>query len=240
MIKTSGFVIKKYDFREYDRIYTVYTEELGKVPIFVRSARKIKSKLAPGLENFNEVRLNFIKGRIFNHLAGWSTTVANSKILRETEKIEATYDCLYLLDRLIKEEEPDKNIFGLLKEVINAINTPFFLPLSKGELEGVLQKIKVYFFWRLVDSLGYRPQLDSCAFCGNLIKEESRELRFNITDNIIICRQCAGDGMAIGEQTLQTLKQIFQFSLNSFLNLELDEQLISITNKSKQIKLSEL
>lgn len=240
MIKTSGFVIKKYDFREYDRIYTVYTEELGKVPIFVRSARKIKSKLAPGLENFNEVRLNFIKGRIFNHLSGWSTVLANSKILRETEKIEATYDCLYLLDRLIKEEEPDRNIFELVKEVVGTINFPSFLPLSKGELEGVLHKIKIYFFWRLVDLLGYRPQLDSCAFCGNLIKGENKELRFNITDNIIICRQCAGHGMAIGEQTLQALRQVFQLPLNSFLGLELNEQLIAITNKSKQIKLSEL
>ena len=230
MIKTSSFVIKNHNFREADRIYTVYTEELGKISLLVRSARKIKSKLAPGLENFDEVRLNFIKGRIFNHLAGWSTVTRNNLILKDSNKVVVSYECLSLLDKFVKPEEKDENIFNLLREVFTVIN-------SASATDH--KKINIYFFWKLIDFLGYRPQLDKCALCGTILREEGESF-FNITDNIIIGRKCAGGGILVKHGTLDNLRKIFVLDLKKFLELELDNQLLGITNKAKQIKLSEL
>ncbi|MBU1179495.1 DNA repair protein RecO, partial [Patescibacteria group bacterium] len=250
MIKTPAFVIKKFDFREYDRTYIVYTKELGKISLLARGARRIKSKLAPNLENFDEVKVNFIKGRIFNHLAGASTIARNNYILNNGNKISFAYDCLNLLDRFVKPEERDDSIYDLVREV---------LPIIDKENEINFPKIQIYFFWKLIDLLGYRPQLDSCALCGftlNYFKGETPEqqvpplrvrggqegldsdkldLFFNITDNIIICRKCAGQGILIKEDTLKKLREVFRLSLNEFLEFDLDNQLIGITNKAKQI-----
>jgi len=44
----------------------------------------------------------------------------------------------------------------------------------------------------------------------------------------------------IKEDTLKKLREVFRLSLNEFLEFDLDNQLIGITNKAKQIKLSEL
>ena len=229
MVKTQAFVIKKFDFREFDRTYIVYTRELGKTSLLVRGARRIKSKLSPNLENFNEVKLNFIKGRIFNHLAGASTVAKNNYILKNGNKIAFAYDCLNLLDRFVKSEERDDGIYDLVREVL--------LIIDKGN-ETNFPKIQIYFFWKLIDLLGYRPQLDGCSLCGNIV--EGKEVLFNITDNIIICRKCAGQGILIKGDTLQKLRKVFHLSLNEFLKFDLDSQLIGITNKAKQIKLSEL
>jgi len=245
MVKTNSFVIKKHDFRETDRIYTVYTEELGKISLLVRSARKIKSKLAPGLENFDEVRLNFIKGKIFNHLAGWSTVTRNNKILKDTISIQFSYECLSLLDKFIKPDEKDENVFALVREVLIAINHTD---------QNQFPKISIYFFWRFIDLLGYRPQLEGCALCTSIFRHcEERvlarrgnpvnntlDIRFNITDNIIICSKCAGQGILIKEDTLDKLKKVFNLRLEEFLQIEVGSELIGITNKAKQIKLSEL
>ena len=288
MIKTPAFVIKKYDFREFDRTYIIYTKELGKISLFVRGARRIKSKLSPSLENFNEVKVNFIKGRIFNHLAGASTIIKNNYILKDSNKITLVYDCLNLLDRFVKPEERDDDIYDLVSEMLTAINSnviasPVLGARQSRDLrdcvvvpprndEAVFPKIHIYFFWRLIDLLGYRPQLDACALCNSTLSRDSRlrpaffgtsgndrvgdklDLFFNITDNIIICRKCApllvipheaeqrGAEMRdlIKEDTLEKLRQVFRVDLKEFLNFDLDNQLIGITNKAKQIKLSEL
>ncbi|MFC1612374.1 DNA repair protein RecO [Patescibacteria group bacterium] len=232
MIKTPAFIIKKHNFREFDRIYTVYTEELGKISLLVRSARKIKSKLSSGLENFDEVKLNFIKGRIFNHLAGLSIVRRNSDILKDCERINFTYDCLELIDKFIKPDEKDEQVFNLMREVIGGIN-------SSSSID--FQKIQVYFFWKFVDLLGYRPELYRCALCDNMSREDKGGgVWFNITEHIIICRKCAGAGILIKKNTLENLRKIFQINLNEFFKLDLDKQLVEITDRAKQIKLSEL
>ena len=136
---------------------------------------------------------------------------------------------MYLLDRFVKPEERDDRIFSLIKEITALINK---------EEEKNFSKIQVYFFWRLIDLLGYRPQLSGCALCGNTTK--GQQLFFNITDNIIICRGCAGQGISVQEDTLESLRRIFYLSLDEFLKIDLDYQLVGITSRARQIKLSEL
>lgn len=259
MFKTSGFALRKMDYREYDRIYTVYTSDFGKISLLARGARRIKSKLAPHLEGLNEVRLNFAKGKIFNHLSGANVVGVNKGLLKDGEKIAFISDCFYLLDRFIKPEEGDVRIYDLMKEVFGAIaNIPSVIPSEAaaeprdltppnretGDISpraplgrNDMIKIKVYFFWRLADLLGYRPQLDECVLCGSIIIGSSK---FNITENIVICGKCRGEGIKISEMALENLRTVFRMPLREFIKYNLDSQLFNITNNARQIKLSEL
>lgn len=253
MLHTSGFVLRKNDYREYDRIYTVYTSDFGKMSLLVRGAKKIKSKLAPAMENFDKIRIDFAKGKVFNHLSGSAAGAANKNILRDAEAIALSLDCLYLLDRFIKPEESDARIFNLINEALRMIacsslwrreagrdfenKIPFNPLFSKGE---EMQKIKIYFFWKLVEHLGYGPRLEECALCGTESRIKNQELWFNITDNILICKNCAGAGILINDSTLENLRKIFTAGFMEFLKINLDAQLSGITEKARQIKLSEL
>ncbi len=228
MLKTTGFALRKMDYREYDRIYTVYTCDFGKISLLARGARKIKSKLAPHLEGMNEVRLNFAKGKIFNHLSGANVVTLNKGLINDGEKMAFISDCYYLLDRFIKPEEGDARIYDLVKEVFAIINS------ADSALHN---KIRVYFFWRLADLLGYRPQLDECVLCGSIIIGSSK---FNVTENIVICDKCRGEGVKISEAVLESLRQIFRIPLLEFLTCNLDSQIFNITNNARKIKLSEL
>ncbi|MFA5134082.1 MAG: DNA repair protein RecO [Patescibacteria group bacterium] len=227
MLKTFGFVLRKSDYREYDRIYTVYTSDFGKMSLLARGAKKIQSKLAPALESFEEVRIDFAKGKVFNHLSGSISEAKNKNIFKDPEKINLSRDCLYIIDKFIKPEENDKRVFYLLEKTLSAIT---------GAEGDCLQKIKIYFFWKLVEYLGYEPRLDECALCG----KASSNVKFNITENIIICSDCIGEGIVIHENSLENLRKIFISSLEEFLKAQSDKQLIAITEKARQIKLSEL
>jgi DNA repair protein RecO (recombination protein O) len=236
MLKTTGFVLRKNDYREYDRIYTFYTDDFGKLPLLVRGARRVKSKLAPHLENFGEARVYFARGRVLNHLSGARVLEDNRVLLKNQEKINLVCDCFYLLDKIIKPEESDRKIYGLLKETMAAASLAS---------EADFFKIKIYFFWRLADYLGYRPQLDECALCGRGFKKKEPfpagiSVKFNITENIIICGECVGQGILIKDNALKDLKTVFAGPLREFVKFDLDKSLIVLTEKARQIKLSEL
>jgi hypothetical protein len=166
------------------------------------------------------------------------------------------------LDRFIKPEEGDGRIYDLMKEVFGALVSPPARGGVRGggsnqtapnpspsavssgqsnclskEGDNKLQKIRVYFFWRLADLLGYRPQLDECVLCGSIIIGSSK---FNITENIVICDKCRGEGIKINEIALENLRTVFRIPLREFITYNLDSQLFSITNNARQIKLSEL
>lgn len=228
MLKTNAFVLRRQDFRDYDRIYTIYTSDFGKMSLLARGARKIKSKLAPHLESFGEVRVNFARGKVFTHLSGAGTVCAHKTVLANHEKIALISECFRLLDKFVKPEEGDTGIYDLLRSTISAIG-----PVQSADL----WKVRVYFFWRLIDILGYRPQLDECALCGNIIEGKSS---FNITENILFCGNCANGGFLMNAAAIEHLRAVFNTSLENYIKLNLDTALLALTEKAKQVKLSEL
>lgn len=232
MLKSNAFVLRRQDFRETDRIYTVYTDEFGKMSLLARGARKIKSKLAPHLEAFSEVRVNFAKGKIFTHLSGAMVLKNYNLVLKDMGKMELVGHCLNLLDKFVKYDDADAEIYKLLESVA---------AIANEAKDDDFAKIRVYFFWRLVDLLGYRPQLDECALCGKISTRQSAgQIKFNVTDNIVICGECTGGGMFIKNETLENLKNVFETTPEEFVRGNLDSMLLTITEKAKQIKLSEL
>jgi len=228
LIKTDCFVLRRNDFRDFDRLYTVYTREMGKVSILARSSKKPKSKLAPRLETFGQVRINFIRGKVFNYLSGINLGPHNKNILSDYEKMTLAGEVIRFFDKLIKMEESDEDLYNLLHNILTAIDEND----SKD-----FEKIRIYFFWRLIDTLGYKPALDKCAICENIVREK---VVFNITDNIVICGVCRGKGIEIDVQTLDSLKKIFTITLKDFLQISISQRLSVLTARAKEVKMSEL
>jgi len=66
---TRAIIIKYQKYKEFDRIYTVYTEDFGKLSLLGRGSNKIKSKLAGHLEPGILSYLMIAQGRQFDVLA---------------------------------------------------------------------------------------------------------------------------------------------------------------------------
>jgi len=61
--RTRGFVLTKEDRGEADQVFSVFTEDFGKIKIKAKSIRKIKSKLRSGIDLFCFSEVKFIQGR---------------------------------------------------------------------------------------------------------------------------------------------------------------------------------
>jgi len=119
-----AIVIKKTDFREYDRILTLYTKDFGKIKAQARSVKKPRAKLTSLTELFvvAEFRIFLREHNAFGKITGGVILDSNPLIRYNLQKYyEACYIC-EVLDALTPDLQPNAEKFFLLKEKLSLLN----------------------------------------------------------------------------------------------------------------------
>ncbi|MDP4038542.1 MAG: DNA repair protein RecO, partial [bacterium] len=160
---TDGYVIKRHNLAEADRILTLITYSYGKISAVARSVRKIKSKLAGNLEPFIYSEIHLAKGKNLDII----TSVKPKhlfKFSQENLKLIATaYLFMEMIDKLLPSHQPNVKIFDLLTEV--------FYALEKGFNMGL---VKQYFYLKMLKFIGHQPDLQ--------IKKQSKAYYFSLKE----------------------------------------------------------
>jgi len=179
--RTQGFILKKVDNGEADRLFTVYTKDFGKLELLAKAVRKIKSKLRAGLELFYLSEIEFIQGKTHKTLTD-AILINNFKNLRkDLTRLTIAYKISEVFDRLVRGQEFDKKLWQLLNET--------FTKLNDCQLSIVnCQLLYHYFLWNLISLLGYQPGLYRCSLCQKRLVPE--KLYFSAKEGGIICNQC--------------------------------------------------
>ena len=121
-ITTKGIVLARTNYGEADRIVTVLTPEHGKLRVMAKGVRRLKSKLAGGVELFCVSDLSLIRGR------GDLSTLTSSRMHHQfssiTKDIDRTmygYEILKCI-ATITEEEAGLDYYSLLEATLSALN----------------------------------------------------------------------------------------------------------------------
>lgn len=174
--RTKGIVIGKKDQGEADRVLVVYTEGFGKIKLFGKSIRRESSKLRSGSEPFALIELEFIEGRSRKILTDVRVIDHYPRTNSDLKKIALVGRIADDLDFLIKGEERDSKVWGLVQSSFDMIEA------GKGSF--------AYhrFFWNLMIVLGYGPELYNCTQCRGLLN--STKLIFSPEEGGLVCALC--------------------------------------------------
>lgn len=179
--RTQGFILKKNDRGEADRILVIYTKNFGKLETLAKAVRKIKSKLRAGLELFCLSEIEFIQGKTYKTLTD-TILIDNFKNLKnDLEKLKTAFQLAEVFDNLVKGQEKDENLWDLLVEVFKKLDDCRAFSVS-------CSLIYYYFFWNFLFLLGYSPQLYTCLFCQRKLLPGT--LYFSPKEGGIICNIC--------------------------------------------------
>lgn len=209
--RVDAVVLRHSDYGEADRLLTLYTRQLGKARAIAKGARKIASRKAGHIEPFTHVKLQLAKGRD-TLIVTQADTVDAYLPLREDLILtsHASY-VMELLDRFTYEDETESpSTFRLLTETLSRLAsiTDASSPLSATWL--VLR----YYEMRLLDHLGFRPQLFECANCRREIKAEDQFFSFSAGG--VICPRC-GQGLPnLQNISVEALKYLRHFQRSSY------------------------
>lgn len=209
-LKTVGIVLSAKDFFESDRIITLYSFKYGKMRAILKGARKITSKLAGYFDNLNFIEIQFTKGKSFDIIIGAELKKTFPKIKKDLKKIALSFYIVELIDKLTFSEEPHIEVYDLLSD--------FFDVLEDIETEKI-ELLRIIFESKLLEELGYRPDLSSCVMC----KKKGQFLNIDFEHGGIICDDClksSGQTSKISENTLKSLNAFEKLSIPEILNVK--------------------
>jgi DNA repair protein RecO (recombination protein O) len=179
--KTIGFVLKKDERDEADRVFTLFTKDFGRLEIFAKAIRKIASKLKSGIDIFSFSEVEFIQGKTYKTLTDAVLINKLNNIKSSPEKFEIALRIANILNDFLKGSEKDSGTFELINEVFDIFEN---LKIENKKLE----ILYYYFLWNFLSLQGYRPELEKCVSCKNKLNPYG--IYFSSKDGGILCRRC--------------------------------------------------
>lgn len=200
-ITTKALVLRGVDYRESDKILTLFTRDQGKLTASARGCRKKGSAIAAGCQllAWSELVLYDYQGR-------WSVKEASSERLFEGVRgdiVRLALACYFaeVAELLAVEGESAPELLSLTLNSLHALDKMPEKPLTL---------IKAAFEWKAMALAGYEPLLDGCDVCG---AEPPEAPRFHLREGMLHCARCregVGEGisMPLSPPALAALRHI--------------------------------
>ena len=212
-----AIVIKKQNTSEYDQWVTCYTEEFGKLKTVAKSILKPSSIQALHLDIFNLVEFELVGGSAswrMPIITGAQVTDSFSGIKSSLAKTAVAYFFVEALDKMVFENDKDDELWVFL--------TSFLTGLDKDSSNSMrlFRRGQV----KLLDILGYFPEVNSCKSCNGGIDTETFGA-FNHAWGGIICKRCFLDGQGgilINQDDFSLLKLNFNNGVRDYRRSVLD------------------
>ena len=105
--RSQGFILKKENLSESDQLFTIYTEDFGKLEILGKAIRKIKSKLRSGADIFYLSDIEFIQGKTHKTLTDAIVIEKFENLRKHLKRLQIAYKIAEVFDELVKGQEKD-------------------------------------------------------------------------------------------------------------------------------------
>ncbi len=148
-IVTKGIVLSRTSFQEADRIITVLTPDYGKIRLMAKGVRRVKSKLAGGIELFSVSDITFLPGRKeIGTLISSRLITHYGDIVSDINRTMLGYELLKRINR-VTEDAAGEEYFTLLEAVLGGLNDR---KLSR-------ELVELWFTMQLLKITGHSPKL---------------------------------------------------------------------------------
>lgn len=211
--RTQAIVLSHIEYGEADRILKLFTLEKGKISAIAKGVRKIRSRKAGHLEPFTHVNLFLAKGRNLDIITQAETIDPFLGLRDNLERVAFASYVMELLDRFTYEEGQNVGLFRLLA------NT-----LSRLENQPNTETVVHFFEVRLLDLLGFRPQLFECVECGDSITEQDQY--FSPLLGGVLCPRCGnlrGDAWPVEKDVLRYFRHLQRSQWGQVANITIPE-----------------
>lgn len=201
--RVEAIVLRYIELGEADRLLWLFTRQFGKLRAVAKGVRKPRSRKAGHLEPFTRVNLLLARGRDLPIITQ-AEAIDMFMPLRD-DLLRTTYAVylIELVDRFMRDEEENKDLYRLLSRSLDRL-------CRLDEPEKVLR----YFEIRLLDLVGYRPQLFQCSRCAREIRPENQY--FSASQGGVLCPVCGPQVSGSLPISMPALKYLRHFQRSSF------------------------
>lgn len=209
-VKVKGIVVKAIDFKDSDKLITVFSAERGLIKVRVRGVKKNKAKLAFAVQPFAFVEFLLTERNGFY-------TVINATSIDQFFNITLDFDnyifmmaCLEVCEKTVKENDVNANLFLLL---LNSLKIVCY-----DNVSAMIVFIK--FMLEALKFLGFAFEVNNCACCSNDLLNKFYAFSFEF--NGLICSKCANvnDFLELSKGEFAILKNVTETQIDKLSNLK--------------------
>lgn len=180
-VKLKGIVIKAKDYKDSDKIVTIFSAEKGLISARVRGVKKNKAKLSFAVQPFAFVEfLLTVRDDYF--------TVINATSIDQFFDITTDFDkyilmlaCLEVCEKTMKAESSDPDMFLLLVSTLKAVCYDGANPMFAF----------IKFLLEAMNVLGLKIQTKNCASCSGTLHKSI--YNFSYEHNGLLCGNCSSN-----------------------------------------------
>jgi DNA repair protein RecO (recombination protein O) len=191
---TEGVILRRVDYGEADRILTVLTREHGKIGVIARGVRRAGSRLAAHTDLFAHSTMQLARGRGELDVLTEAQTFGAAAPLADARRAACAAVCAELADRVLESNHPDGETFELVVQALSDCTDAARDPRAA----------LVWLTRRMIDRLGYAPQLHECASCGAPLPEA--RAWFSAVAGGLLCDRCADADPGAVECSVRVIK----------------------------------
>lgn len=196
VICADGIVTRYANYKESDRILSIFTIDRGRLDAKARGCRKPQSPLV-------NVCQPFVFGQ-FELFTGKERTTVNACEVKETfypiredyERFSIGSIMLRLCHDAAPENEPNEALFSLLYHSLSFLAYGKSAPLD----------LFCCFLVRYLNATGYRPAVTTCAQCGRDIRSDAI-VRFSPRGGAV-CASCSQQGERVSKTALEGMRRM--------------------------------
>jgi DNA repair protein RecO (recombination protein O) len=202
-IRTEAVVLRHSDWGEADRLLVLFGQDTGKLRAIAKGVRKLHSRKAGHLEPFTRVKLLLARGRDFWIVTQAETVDAYLPIREDLVRTAYAAYVIEMLDRFTYEEGQNRAIYHSLVDTLQLI----------GMLPDPFPAVR-YYELRLLDQLGFRPELTNCVRCDEVIKPEDQFIDAGMGG--VLCPRCGENNLGARSISMTALKYLRHYQRSTF------------------------
>jgi DNA repair protein RecO (recombination protein O) len=175
--KTRGIVLRARNLGEADKIYTLFTQERGKIGAVGKGVRRSKSRLAGKLEFMSEATLTMHRGRNLDVITSAEIRREHWAAIVDPRGFATAHLIAELVDAFCETDLAQPEIYGLLRAALQAL-------ASAADPATLVPRFEL----RLLGALGLGPESETCIRCGNALAQ--RAAWADIEAGGLACEDC--------------------------------------------------
>lgn len=176
-----GLILRETETKEADKILTVLTAEIGKIPVIARGARRKNSRLAAACQLFAWSEMTLYKRGSWYYLDGADPVELFTGLQTDLVRLSLAAYLAELTEFVAGEENPVPELLRLLLNGLYAL----------AKLGKAPELVKPAFTFRLLALAGFEPMIEGCAVCG---AEKAVQPVLDVVQGVVHCRRCGGPG----------------------------------------------
>lgn len=174
---TTGLVLRVTETKETDKILTVLTPDMGKIPLIARGARRKNSRIAAASQLLAYSELTLYKRGNWHMLDEASTLELFDGVRQDIVLLSLASYFAEAAEAVCAEETTSPEILSLL---LNALYALCYLHKEP-------RLVKAAFQFRLMALAGFEPLAEGCAVCG---ARNVRAPMLDIFGGFVTCGGC--------------------------------------------------